>query len=34
MLPEELPQVVSLLVSHLQMPDCAFKQLPICQHMP
>ena len=33
MLSEELPQVVSLLVSHLQMPDCAFKQPPICQHV-
>ena len=31
MLPEELPKVVSLLVSDLQVPDCALKQLPICQ---
>ena len=34
MLSEELPQVVSLLVSHLQVPDYVFKQLPVCPHMP
>ena len=34
MLPEELPKIVSLLVSDLQMPDCSLKQLPVCQQMP